>query len=323
MDSIMMYNTLLGHVDGQAFKLIYVDKPSFESYSHAISKLCTYYYNQSEWTKELWARRKNLGKMNKTTKGVRRVLNEAISIRNELLSRKASKDDFLELIMLEHIIYPTLDDEVKEKIDNARTRARNGGATWGHDLKWSRNGPHKGIVEIIEEYEERLAGSEQANNRDKKARMKERMHSQNTNRSQIPMLMYNGDTNNSHNTNKPDFDYSKTGMPTNKKNPGYCPVWNCNERVSRDHCFIIKCKHFKAMTGEEAFNLYKELGSKCRMCLGEDHKGKNCKLTYTCQEIIKEGPRKGEKCEGRHLQKLHYARDEVAKPSSSKSKKKI
>ena len=75
MDSIMMYNTLLGHVDGQAFKLIYVDKSSFESYSHAISKLCNSYYNQSEWTKELWTRGKSLGKMNKTARGVRRVLN--------------------------------------------------------------------------------------------------------------------------------------------------------------------------------------------------------------------------------------------------------
>ena len=73
--------------------------------------------------------------MNKTPRGVRRVLNEAISIRNELLSRQASKEDFLELIMLELVIYPTLDDEVKEKIDNARHRAQNGGATWGHDLK--------------------------------------------------------------------------------------------------------------------------------------------------------------------------------------------
>ena len=53
--------------------------------------------------------------MNKTTRGVRRILNEAISIRNELLSRQASKDDFLELIMLELVIYPTLDDAVKKK----------------------------------------------------------------------------------------------------------------------------------------------------------------------------------------------------------------
>ena len=46
-------------------------------------------------------------------------------------------------------------------------------------------------------------------------------------------------------------------------------------------------------------------------------------LTFTCQKIIKEGPRKGEKCEGKHLQKLHYSRDEIAKPNPSKSKMKI
>ena len=196
--------------------------------------------------------------------------------------------------MLELVIYLTLDDAMKEKINNARHSARNGGATWGHDLKWTRNGPHKGIVEIIEEYEERLAGTEQANSRDKRAKLKERMHSQNKNKAQTPMLTCNGDTNNSHNIAKPDFDYSKTGMPINKKNPGYCPVWKCNEKVSRVHWFIIECNKFKAMTGEEAFNLYKKLGSKCRMCLGEDHRGKNYKLTFTCQEVIKEGPRKGE-----------------------------
>ena len=121
--------------------------------------------------------------------------------------------------MLELVIYPTLDDAVKEKIDNARHRARNGGATWGHDLKWTRNGPHKGIVEIIEEYEERLAGAEHASRMDKRAKPKDKMHSQNTNKAQTPMLTYNGKTNNSHNTAKPEFDYSKTGMPTNKKNP--------------------------------------------------------------------------------------------------------
>ena len=88
MDGILMYNTLLGHVDGQAFKLIWVERPSFESYSRAISNLCNSYYNQSEWKKELWTRGKNLGKMNKAARGVRRVFNEAISIRNEFLSRQ-------------------------------------------------------------------------------------------------------------------------------------------------------------------------------------------------------------------------------------------
>ena len=211
-------------------------------------------------------RGKNLGKKNKTDRGVRRVLNEAISIGNEFLRRQASREDCLDLIMLKLVIYPILDDAVKEKINNARHCARNGGATWGHDLKWTRNGPHKGIVEIIEEYEERLAGAEHANLMDKQAKPKDKMHSQNTNKAQTLMLTYNGKTNNSHNTAKPDFKYYKARMPINKKIPGYCPVWKCNEKVSKDHSFIIKCQKFKAMTGEEAFNLHKELGSKCKLC---------------------------------------------------------
>ena len=75
--------------------------------------------------------------MDKTAKGVRRIINEAISIRNEFLSRQPTEDDYVNLIMLGHVIYPTLDEAVREKFNNAKHRARNGGATWGHDIKWS------------------------------------------------------------------------------------------------------------------------------------------------------------------------------------------
>ena len=148
--------------------------------------------------------------------------------------------------MLELVIYPTLDNAVKEKIDNARTRARNGGATWGHDLKWSRNGPHKGIVEIVDEYEERLAGTEQSNGRDKRVRMKEKMHSQNTNKSQTPMLKYSGDTNNSHNTAKPDFDCSKTGIPINQACISFLDFLNTakNKLKQLKFIFVLKCQNY-------------------------------------------------------------------------------
>ena len=322
------YHVLCQHLEGQAKDLAYVERPNDFSYQAARLKLRESYYNQSMATRDLFDRLVNLAPMEKNAKSMKKITFEIDQIVAGLRQRQPTAEDTL-FLMVTELIKPKLNETARTIVEKARHKLKDPTATWGTSLGWESRGDQRGYRDLLDDAYDKVLSQEHAR--------KLASGQPQSDKGKGKKNTSNATSGSEHNSNatadkkagkaedktedKEAFLGRNTGMPINPRNENLCAVPKCGKPLSKNHQYIIQCDTWKKMGEKDAYDLYVQLKSRCRICYSKKHKSSKCNLPYTCQAVMKYGPNKGKICAKPHISKLHFERPPEKGNSKSPKKK--
>ena len=322
------YHILCQHLEGQAKDMAYFERPNEFSYQAARLKLRELYYNQSMATRDLFDRLVNLSPMEKNAKSMKKITFEIDQIVAGLRQRQPTAEDTLFLVVTE-LIKPKLNETARQIVEKARHKLKDATATWGTSLGWDSVGNQRGYRDLLDdaydkvlsqEHARKLASGQPHNDKGKPKKSTSNATSGSDQTSHATADKKAGKAEDKK-EDKEAFLGRNTGMPINPKNETLCAVPKCGKPLSKNHQYIIQCDTWKKLGDKDAYDLYVQLKSRCRICYSRKHKSSKCNLPFTCQAVMKYGPDKGKTCGKPHISKLHYERP-PGKSNSTSSKKK-
>ena len=322
------YHVLCQHLEGQAKDLAYVERPNEFSYQAARLKLRESYYNQSMATRDLFDRLVNLAPMEKNAKSMKKITFEIDQIVAGLRQRQPTAEDTL-FLMVTELIKPKLNETARTIVEKARHKLKDPTATWGTSLGWESRGDQRGYRDLLDdaydkvlsqEHARKLASGQPQGDKGKGKKNTSNATSGSEQNSNATAGKKAGKAEDKT-EDKEAFLGRNTGMPINPRNENLCAVPKCGKPLSKNHQYIIQCDTWKKMGEKDAYDLYVQLKSRCRICYSKKHKSSKCNLPYTCQAVMKYGPDKGKVCGKPHITKLHFERP-PEKGNSKSSKKK-